>query len=246
MVRASRAERVGSTTAERPAPLSTDLDRLARWGLWALPVWSVLLFLSTLTHQPDPETAFGEFARYVTTTQFRVSHIGASIFGAGIGVLGLFALFLFLALRMRSTLATVGLALSVVGNVVSTAIFGTAAFGQPAAGRLYLAGQTDDAQTVYNDMYDVPLFATAAAGLLMLVIGVVMLGIVVSRSRLLPRWAGIILAVGICVFGVLGVMVGGIVQSIGAVLLIVSSLALALNAPQSPAQAPLRHDTEQR
>src|SRR5436190_3766961 len=109
-----------------------ELDRTARWGLWALPVWTVLLFFGTLTHQPDPRTEFAGFARYVTTTEFLLSHLVASILGAAIGVLGLMALFIFLALRVRSRLAAAGLVMAVVGNVLITAIFGMAAFAQSA------------------------------------------------------------------------------------------------------------------
>ena len=48
-----------------------------------------------------------------------------------------------------------------------------AAFGQSALGRLYLAGQTQAAEVTYADMYGVPLSATAAGGILLLVSGVV-------------------------------------------------------------------------
>ena len=210
------------------------LDRTARWGAWALPVWSVLLFLATATHQPDPRTDFAEFARYVTTTQFLISHIVASIIGAAIGVLGLLALFTFLALRVRSSLTLAGLAMAVVGNVMIAAVFGTAAFGQSALGRLYLAGQTEQAVATYNDMYGAPLSATAAAGVLLLVIGVVVLGIKVARVRLLPSWAGIGMAAGIVVFGVIGVILADFVQSIGAALLVVSTVWLAYGAKRAP------------
>ena len=30
------------------------VGRMVRLGLWALPVWAVLLFYSTLSHQPPP------------------------------------------------------------------------------------------------------------------------------------------------------------------------------------------------
>src|SRR5439155_22144202 len=133
-------------------------------------------------------------------------HIVASIIGAGIGALGLLALFTFLALRVRSRLAAAGLAMAVLGNVLITAVFGMAAFGQSAVGRLYLAGHTEDAVATYNDMYGAPLSATAAAGVLLLVVGVVALGIAVTRSGVLPSWAGIAMAVGIVVFGVIGVI----------------------------------------
>jgi hypothetical protein len=50
--------------------------------------------------------------------------------------------------------------------------------------------------------------------------------------------------VGIVVFGVLGVMVGGIMQSIGAVLLIASTLGLAIRARQTPARSALHRDPD--
>jgi hypothetical protein len=227
--------RIGVAGVEdRTAWLTNELDRLARWGLWALPVWTVLLFLGTLSHQPDTRTDFAGFARYVTTTEFLISHIVASIIGAAIGVLGLLALFTFLALRGPSRLAAVGLVFAVVGNVMITAIFGMAAFGQPAIGRLYLAGQTAEAVATYNDMYGAPLTATATAGILLLVLGVIAMGIAVARSRVLPGWAGIGMAVGIVIFGVIGVILADIVQSIGALLLVASTLWLAYAVQQTP------------
>jgi hypothetical protein len=228
-------ERIGAAGVEdRTAVRAGELDRTARWGLWALPVWTVLLLLGTLTHQPDTQTDFAGFARYVTTTEFLISHLVASIIGAAIGVLGFLALFTFLALRVPSRLAAVGLALAVVGNVLITAIFGMAAFGQPAIGRLYLAGQTAEAVATYDDMYGAPLTATAAAGILVLVAGVMILGVAIARSRVLPGWAGIGLAVGIVAFGVIGVILADIVQSIGAALLIASTLWLASAAWRLP------------
>jgi hypothetical protein len=158
----------------------------------------------------------------------------ASILGAAIGVLGSLALGLLLALRAGSRLAIVGLALTVVGNVLITAVFGTAAFGQSAVGRQYLAGQSEAAIATYQDMYRAPLASTAAAGVLCLVCGVIVLGVTSSRSRDLPRWAGIGLAVGIVVFGVVGVILADVVQSLGAVLLIASTLWLAIRAGRAP------------
>jgi hypothetical protein len=236
MAHGAGSERIVSAGAEdTPSPLAGELDRIARWGLWALPVWAVLLFLATLTHQPDTRTDFAGFARYVTTTEFLVSHVVASIVGAGIGVLGLLALFTFLALRVRSRPAAAGLALAVVGDVMLTAVFGLAAFGQSAVGRLYVAGHTAEAVAIYDDMYGAPLSATAAAGVLLLVIGVVVLGIAVARSRVLPGWAGIGMAVGIVVFGVIGVILADVVQSVGAALLIASTLWLASSPRRTPA-----------
>ncbi len=37
--------------------MTHQVRAFARGALWALPVWAALLFLSTLTHQPDPQLA---------------------------------------------------------------------------------------------------------------------------------------------------------------------------------------------
>src|SRR5215207_9637396 len=60
----------------------------ARTGIWLLPVHAVLLAVGTLTHQPDKATAFGDYARYVTTEVFLSSHLVASIAGAAGGPRG--------------------------------------------------------------------------------------------------------------------------------------------------------------
>jgi hypothetical protein len=221
---------ISATDLQRTSPLLLDLDRISCWGLWALVVWTVFLFLGTITHQPDPRFDFAAFAGYVTTTEFLISHLVTSIVGAAFGVLALLALFTFLALRVRSRLAAVGLCMAVVGNLMVTAIFGMAAFAQPAVGRLYQAGHTEDAIATYNDMYSTPLSVTAAIGLPLLVIGVICIGVAVTRSRVLPRWAGIGMAVGIVVFGLIGVILADFVQSIGAVVLIASTLWIAVSA----------------
>ena len=72
--------------------------------------------------------------------------------------------------------------------------------------------------------------ANPQAGILLLVLGVMALGIAAARSRVLPSWAGIGLAVGVVVFGVIGVILADVVQSIGAVLLVASALWLAHGA----------------
>ena len=95
------------------------LDDYARWGIWALPVWTLLLFLGTLTHQPSYQTDFPAYARYVTTTEFLISHLVASIFGAGVGILGLTALFIVLCKGRAAPLALWAFVMGVIGFVLS-------------------------------------------------------------------------------------------------------------------------------
>src|SRR5918995_1260196 len=78
--------------------------RAARIGLWLLPAYGFLLGLSTLTHQP-PVADFDASARYVTTDVFLVSHLGASILGAALAVLGVVAVTAYLVSGRAAGLA---------------------------------------------------------------------------------------------------------------------------------------------
>ena len=216
------SEMPGSLEAPR-GPSNDALDRYARWGLWALPVWAALLAISTVTHQPSYQTDFPDYARYVTTTPFLISHIVASILGAAIGVLGLIALFVTLARRGAARLALWALIASVVGNLLNASVYGAAAFAQPAIGRAFLSGQTEAAVSINSEVYGAPLFATVIPGLLLFTVGIVLFGVAVARCASLPRAAGISFAVGGLLFAVIGFLLSNFVQPLGAVLMAVST-----------------------
>lgn len=214
----------------RPRRWRVAIDRLqqaARRGLVALPVWAVLLGVGTLSHQPDYRTDFPGYARYVVTGRFLASHLVASILGAGIGVIGAAALAVVLLDRGSTSLASWALATFVMGNTCIAAVFGAAAFAQPAIGRAFLAGRPD-AVAFNNDVYGAALFSVAGAGILLFSAGIIMLGVAVARSGTLPRWAGTALAVSGPLFAVGGVALPGFVQTLASVGLVAGSLAVAL------------------
>ncbi len=223
---------MSTTTMPSPSatsPTSSTLEYYARWGLWALPVWALLLFLGTLTHQPPYQTDFPAYARYVTTTEFLISHLVASILGAAIGILGFIALFIILCKGRTAALALWGLVTGVIANTLTTAVFGVAAFAQPAIGHAYLSGHMAGVVALNNDVYGtVPLNATALPGFLLLTIGIICFGLAIICSGSLPRLAGIGLVVGIVLFAPIGFFAADIVQSIGAALLIVSAIWIAI------------------
>jgi hypothetical protein len=95
--------------------------------------------VSTITHQPDYQTDFPAYARYVTTSQFLLSHLVASIGGAGFGLVGAAGLFI-VTDRMAPRLARWGFVLWAFAQVGLASVFGVAAFFQPAIGRAFLEG----------------------------------------------------------------------------------------------------------
>jgi len=58
----------------------------------------------------------------------------------------------------------------------------------------------------------------------------VLFGISVARAGWVPRWAGITLAVSAPLFGIIGLILANLVQSVGAAGLVASSLTIALFA----------------
>jgi hypothetical protein len=207
----------------------TGVVRAARHGLWLLVAWAVLLLLATLTHHPDYRSHFADWSRYVTSAEFLTSHLAGSIAGAGLGALGFMALSIVLASHGALRLSIWALATFVLGDVAVVAVFGVAAFAQPAIGRAYLAGDHQVA-ALYDDVNGTPLFATDGPGVLLLSAGLVLYGVGVLRTRLVGRPAGWALIIGGPLFALVGVILADVVQSVGALLLLAGTIMIALRA----------------
>lgn len=208
--------------------MTQQVRTFARGALWALPVWAAMLFFGTLTHQPDPKTDFAGFAAYVTTTRFLLSHLINSITGAAVGSIGVVGLMLYLQNSKVAGRAIIGMVATVVANTLVSSIFGVAAFGQTAMGRMFLAGQ-QYASDFYNEVYNGTLFGTALIALLLFMIGGIFVGNAIAGCGFFPRWTGWVYAISIIGF-VLSNFLLDIGQSISSVLLFVATVAVAWNA----------------
>ena len=225
-------------------PGAGPLARAARLGLWALPVWAALLFVSTLSHQPSWKTDLAGWSRYVTTPQFLASHLIASILGAAIGALGLIALGAVLASRGHPRAGLWTMVTGVFANVLTAAGFGVAAFAQPAIGRAYLAGHTAQARllvaTAVNGGW---LNTTNITSGLLLAASAVVAGVGVARTGSLPATAGTGFAASMVLF-VIGAIPDNFLQSIAAALVIASTAWIAAAGRRgAPARAADAGDT---
>jgi hypothetical protein len=202
-------------------------------ALWLLPVYGLLLMLSTLTHEPDHAEDFAAWSRYVTTDVFVVSHVVGSILGAGLGLVGVMAALVLLVRGPAPVAATVGAAMTVVGNVCFTSVFAAAAYAQPAIGRAYLAGRPG-AEDLYDDVYGTPLLVVFGVGALLFVAGAVVLGRAVARTAPGLRWAGYGYAASLVLFLVSGFTVS-VVQPVAGAALAVAATVIARRLPGSVA-----------
>ena len=210
----------------------TGLRRPAAAGLWLLPAYGVALALSTITQQPDVDEDFASYARYVTTDQFLVSHLVASIGGSALAVLGVISALTFLTRGRARRGALTGAVLTVVAAVYLAATFGSAAFVQPGVGRAYLSGlpgaEALNADTAYGDA----LTATIGASVLVFAIAAITFGSAVARTAPELRWAGIGYAVTLPLFaisGILGIAAG--TQPAAGILFAVATTVLARRLP---------------
>lgn len=211
-------------------------DKPIRLGVLAIPVYGLLVFLSTLSHQPDPRTDFPAYAEYVTTSSFLVSHLVGSILGTTIGIFGVLALGAVLAATGARRLALRGLVLSVAGMAFIMTLFGAATFAQPAVGRAYLAGQQAAAVAINSDLYGAPAVVVGLTGGLLYSAGAVLLGVALWRAGTLPRSAGPLYAVAVPLISIVGLAVG-VAQPVGAVLLIISGAWIASTVWARPVRA---------
>jgi hypothetical protein len=207
------------------------LHRYAQAGLWALPVYGLVNLIGTLTAQPDYKTDFPAYARYISTTPFLVSHLVASIFGTGIGLLGFTALFIYLASGRRAGVALAGFVATMLGNMAIVAVIGVAAFAQPAIGKAFLAGHRD-VVALNSSVYGTSLTATSFAGLVLFFAGVILFAIAIWGSQSLPRAAGIVFAAAVPIFAI-GSLQGNVLAQIGALLEMGSAIWIALSASKA-------------
>jgi hypothetical protein len=216
-------------------PAATDTpfaDRAARAGLWSLPLYGVLLGLSTLTHQPSVDD-FDAYARYVTTDLFLASHLGASIFGAALAILGAMAVTAYLVRGRAARIAVIGLVLTTITNVFLSAAFGSAAFVQPGIGRAHLNGVEGMAAINDDTAYGPALFATALTSTFFLIVAAIVLGTAIARTSPQLRWDGIAYAVLLPAFALSGFILPP-VQPFTGFALAAATAALAVRLPRTP------------
>ena len=171
---------------------------ITKWigiGLLGLPIYGALTFFSSLNPQPDPNTHYDAWARFVTTDSYVLEHLFAGLIGTILVIFGTFALGAYLARSRAGRMGLVGMAVTVFGTALFLTVGGLSTFAVPEQGQAQVLGIEE-----YRDMPDIladtVMTATYTVGFLLMLVGNVLLGVAVWRSGTLPRWAGALWAVG--------------------------------------------------
>jgi hypothetical protein len=221
---------------------------IARWigiGLLGLPLYGALTFWSSLDPQPDPDTHYEAWSRFVTTDHYVISHVLGSTLGLILAIFGTFALGAYLANGRTGRLGLVAMVITVLGTALFLPAMGVSTFAAPVEGQAYLAG-IEEFSRLPSSFADTVFAATSLLVILLLFVGNVLLGIAVWRSGTLPKVAGAIWATAAVLMYPLGIVYAAVilgVQStpptvlVGAFLLVVGGGWIALGAMRRPSAA---------
>jgi hypothetical protein len=175
-----------------------------RVGLFALPVYGLLIAYSTLKPQPDQVADPEGWARFVSNTSYLVSHVLGNVLGTALVIFGTFALGALLATSRAPRLGLWGMVLSITGYLLFTIPGVISTFATPPIGAAYLAGNREVMSLEFSPI----LTLITLLALLLAVIGNGLLSVAIWRSGILPRWAGVIWAAATLIFYVLGFALG--------------------------------------
>lgn len=183
---------------------TTPAARLIQVGLWALPVYGLLIAFTTLRPQPDQVSDPAGWASFVSSPSYLAGHVAGNVFGTVLVIFGTFALGAFLSAGRAPRTALTGMVLAVTSYVLFTVPGVISTFATPAVGAAYLAGNPAVLQLEFS-----PIMTMIILGALLLaVIGNAILSVAIWRSATLPRWAGVVWAAATLTFYVLGFALG--------------------------------------
>ncbi len=164
-------------------------------GLLGLPLYGVLTFWSSFDPQPDPNTDFEAWSRFVTTDHYVLTHLLGSILGLILAIFGTFALGTYLAKGRAGRLGLVAIVITVTGSALFLPGMGVSTFAAPEEEQAYLAG-IEGLPEMPTSFADIAFAVTSLVVVVLLFLGNVLLGAAVWRSETLPKWAGALWAGG--------------------------------------------------
>jgi len=184
---------------------ATNINRWISIGLLGLPLYGALTFWSSLDPQPDPNTHYEAFSRFVTTDHYVLTHLFGSILGLLFAIFGTFALGAYLAGSRTGRLGLVAMVLTVAGSALFLPAMGVSTFATPEEGQAYLAG-IEEFSRLPDIFADTAFAMTSLLVILLLFVGNVLLGVAVWRSGTLPRGAGALWALAAVLMYPLGIV----------------------------------------
>ena len=220
------------------APNTTNWIRA---GLLGLPVAGALTLWSSLDPQPDPNTHYEAWSRFVTTDYYVLTHVFGSILGMILAIFGVFALGAYLSGTRAGRMGLWAMVATVFGSALFLPGMGISTFASPKQGQAYLAG-IEELSKLPDIFADTVYALTSLVMVLLIFAGNMLLGVAVWRSRTLPKLAGAMWAAAAVLMYPMGLVYEATIGPAstpptvvaGAALMVVGGVWIALGAMRRP------------
>ena len=173
-----------------------NAEGLVRLGMLALPLAGLLALVglySTAKLGSGGILATGDNLAIVSAGYF-VSVLLGSVLALTVLIFGVVALYAYLANGGQRTLALGAMVSSIVGIALMLSRAGVFAYAVPALSRSFLDGNPESIRIV-DSIFAGPLVTIESVSILLYSAGFVLFGVAIWRSGVLPRWAGVLVAV---------------------------------------------------
>jgi hypothetical protein len=167
-------------------------QNISRWmgiGLLGLLLYGALTFFSSIDPQPDPNTHYEAFSRFVTTDSYALKHLFLTLLGTIFGIFGTIALGAYLTRSRAGRMGLWAMLITVLGYALFLTWGGVSTFATPIEGQAYLAG-IDEYHELPTSLASTLQGVTMLVSIVLAFVGNVLLGVAVWRSGILPKWAG--------------------------------------------------------
>jgi hypothetical protein len=189
---------LGDVTPQKPNWVRVRLGALAL-GLSAMLLTVFPLVRPFFPLDPrSPRETLAVASPSITSARWVVAHHLAMV-AFVLLPFGMLALYAYLRAGLMEPRALRALAWSLAGIALIMPLLGFETYVLPILGRLYLAGTTAIAPVV-GLVYLGPAIVVFFLGLLFLALGVAYLAVAIWQDSRLPRWAGVLFAIGLALW----------------------------------------------
>jgi hypothetical protein len=215
-----------------------DSDGPIRLGVLALPLAGLLALVGlygSFQLGTGGILATGD-NRAIVGSGYFVSELAGNGLALTLLIFGVVALYAYLANSGVRVLALGAMVLSIFGIALQLIELGVFAFAIPALSRSFLDGNPESIR-ILDYIFAGPFRIVVTLSLLLYLAGFILWGVAIWRSGVLPKWAGVLVAVHapLLIFGpvsVLGPVLGALVALVGG-----GWIALSVLRSSPPAQA---------
>src|SRR5829696_582291 len=165
---------------------------ITRWigiGLLGLPLYGVMTFFSSLDPQPDPNTHYEAWARFVTTDGYALKHLFLTLLGTIFGIFGTIALGAYLTRSWAGRMGLWAMIITVLGYSLFLTWAGVSTFSAPFEGQIVLAGMEEEIDELPTSLASTLQGAAVVLSIVRACVGAVLLRASVWRTVILPEWA---------------------------------------------------------